>query len=140
MNKEKQKGQVMIMSVLLISSAVLGAATLMGLLVLFQLRQTADAEASARAVFAADAGIERALFEVYRNNHCDEGGGGPIRSKDLGDEFSNGDTEYVVNFDENCTVARAGGRSSRAARAFIIFLEGIESFGNQLDGPPGGDE
>ncbi|MEX2054037.1 MAG: hypothetical protein WD883_00615 [Candidatus Colwellbacteria bacterium] len=133
MKAEKQKGQVMLMSVLLISSAVLGAATLAGLLVLFQLRQTADAEASARAVFAADAGIERALYEVYRKDHCNAGGGLPIRSTELGDEFTDQSTEYLVNFHEDCTVAQSGGRSGRAARAFVIFLEGLESFGQQLD-------
>jgi len=136
MNREKEKGQVMLMSVLLISSAVLGAATLAGLLVLFQLRQTADAEASARAVFAADAGMERALFEVYRNNHCTDGGAAPIKSIELGSqgEFVTGNnSEYLVQFYDDCTVARSGGRSGRAARAFILFMEGIESFGNQFD-------
>lgn len=133
MKRVREKGQVMLLSVLLISSAVLGAATIAGLLVLFQLRQTADAEASARAVFAADAGIERSLYEKYRNPTftCD-GIGNELRSPE-GDFELSGNIEYLVRFNADCTIARSGGRAGRAARAFEIYMEGIENFGGQLD-------
>ena len=51
-NRNGEKGQLMLLSVLLISSAVLGATTVASLLVLFQLRQASDAKSSAQAVFA----------------------------------------------------------------------------------------
>ena len=48
----------MILTVLALGGAVLGATTVAGLLMLYQLRQTSDMANSARAIFAADAGTE----------------------------------------------------------------------------------
>ncbi len=124
----------MLMSVLLISSAVLGAATIAGLLVLFQLRQTADAEASAQAIFASDAGIERALYAKYQLNHC-AGGEGPDITSDEGAFAIGDDIEYRVVFEDGCNIGKSGGRSGRAARALIIYFQGIENFGGQFIGP-----
>lgn len=121
----------MLLSVLLISSAVLGAATIAGLLVLFQLRQTADAETSAQAVFAADAGIERALFEKYANDYCGDAND-EIPSEDGAFSIKE-DIQYKVKIEEGCTIAQSAGRSSRAARAFILYFTGIENFTGQLD-------
>ena len=129
----------MLLSVLLISSAVLGAATIAGILVLFQLRQTADAETSAQAVFAADAGIERVLYEKYRNPGFVCSDGLIISSIESlpEDKFTipNRDVEYKVVFEGGCTVAKSAGRSGRSARAFVLYFEGIENFGGQFLGP-----
>ena len=126
----------MLLSVLLISSAVLGAATIAGLLVLFQIRQTADAEASAQAVFAADAGMEKALYEKYRNGLiC----GGALLYPELpGDAFSveNREIDYIVSLENdaggNC-IAKSAGRSGRSTRAFILFFAGIDQFPGQYN-------
>ena len=124
----------MLLSVLLISSAVLGAATIAGLLVVFQLRQTADAESSAQSVFAADAGIERSLYEKYRGGGCVEG---MIISADEGDfTIPNRTIDYKVIFSGvGCTAVKSAGRSGRSARAFNLFFEGIENYGGQFIGP-----
>jgi len=58
-----KRGQAMLLTVMLLSSAILGATALAALLVLFQLRQATDAKASTQAIFAADSGIECVLFE-----------------------------------------------------------------------------
>lgn len=62
-HNSRQKGQTMLLTVMLLSSAILGATSLAALLVLFQLRQATDAKASTQAIFAADSGIECVLFE-----------------------------------------------------------------------------
>ena len=133
MKRFAEKGQLMLLSVLLISSAVLGAATIAGLLVLFQLRQTADAEASAQAVFASDAGIERALYEKYRNGYCGDINSQIASAGDPQDEFTiDDDIEYKIILEEGCTIAKSAGRSGRSARAFILYFTGIENFGGQF--------
>lgn len=57
-------GQVMILTVLTLGGALLGATTIAGLLMLYQVRQGADVNHSARAVYAADSGIEWGLYNL----------------------------------------------------------------------------
>jgi hypothetical protein len=54
----KRSGQVMILTVLALGGTILGAATVASLLVVYQIRQSTDLANSARAIFAADTGIE----------------------------------------------------------------------------------
>jgi hypothetical protein len=58
-------GQAMLITVLALGGAILGATTVAGLLTLYQIRATTDAQSSAKAVFAADAGVEWARFSYY---------------------------------------------------------------------------
>ncbi len=60
-------GQAMILTVLALGGTILGATTIAGLLMLYQIRQTADLANSAKAIFAADAGIEWALYDFTCN-------------------------------------------------------------------------
>lgn len=55
----------MLITVLSLGGAILGATTVAGLLTLYQIRATTDTENSAKAIFAADAGVEWALFNHY---------------------------------------------------------------------------
>lgn len=55
----------MILSVLAIGGAFIGATVIGGLLTVYQIRQTADIEASMQAIFAADAGLEWWLREYF---------------------------------------------------------------------------
>ena len=57
-----RNGQVMVLTVLALGGAILSATTIAGLLMLYQIRQTSDFANSARAIFAADAGIEWGLY------------------------------------------------------------------------------
>ncbi len=70
----KERGQVMLLTVMLLSSAILGATSVAGLLVLFQLRQASDIASSTKSIFAADAGIECAFFNEFRTirRNCGE--------------------------------------------------------------------
>ena len=58
------KGQVMILTVLIISGTILGATTIAGILMVNQIRQATNAQHSLQALFAADAGLE---WELYRS-------------------------------------------------------------------------
>lgn len=55
----------MLIAVLSLGGAILGATTVAGLLTLYQIRATTDSADSAKAIFAADAGVEWALFSHY---------------------------------------------------------------------------
>jgi len=55
----------MLIAVLSLGGAILGATTVAGLLTLYQIRATTDTANSAKAIFAADAGVEWALFNHY---------------------------------------------------------------------------
>lgn len=117
-------GQVMVLTVLALGGTILGATTIAGLLMLYQIRQTTDMANSARAIFAADAGIEKSLYDMFCN-------------KDLGNcpapnpgRFGNGATVNAVCYDgtgaavtcsdPNVTVKRirSVGQAGDAARAF----------------------
>jgi hypothetical protein len=65
MHKSK-KGQIMLMSVLTLGAVMLGATVVAGFLVLYQIRMSSNAADSAKAIFAADAGIEWAIFSFTR--------------------------------------------------------------------------
>ncbi len=55
----------MLIAVLSLGGAILAATTVAGFLTLYQIRATTDTQNSAKAIFAADAGIEWALFNHY---------------------------------------------------------------------------
>lgn len=55
----------MLIAVLSLGGAILGATAIAGFLTLYQIRTTADTENSAKAIFAADAGVEWSQFEYY---------------------------------------------------------------------------
>lgn len=57
------KGQVMLLTVLILSGTVLAATTIAGLLTLFQIRQSSNISNSTAAIYAADSGIE---YELYK--------------------------------------------------------------------------
>jgi hypothetical protein len=58
----------MLIAVLALGGAILGATTVAGLMTLYQIRATTDTADSAKAIFAADAGVEWALFNYYCPN------------------------------------------------------------------------
>lgn len=65
------KGQVMLLTVLIVSGTILGATTIAGLLTLYQIRQATNFGQSVQALFAADTGLEWALYRKFAET--DEG-------------------------------------------------------------------
>lgn len=61
-NNRKREGQVMLLSIVLLGGVILSATAIGGLLMVFQIRQGNDAVNSAKALFAADTGLE---WETY---------------------------------------------------------------------------
>ncbi len=64
----KRSGQVMILTVMALGGAILGATTIAGLLMLYQIRQATDLANSGKAIYAADAGIEWTLYNWFCAN------------------------------------------------------------------------
>ncbi len=64
-NGGRRRGQAMLIAVLSLGSAILGATTIAGLLTLYQLRAANDTQNSAKALFAADAEVEWTLDDYY---------------------------------------------------------------------------
>ncbi len=60
-----RSGQAMLIAVLSLGGAILGATAVAGLLTLYQLRAANDEQNSAKAIFAADSGVEWTLFDYY---------------------------------------------------------------------------
>lgn len=139
----------MLISVLIISGALLSATVLASILTLNQLSSVRGAEESAQAIFAADAGVERALYQKfqvapagvgYEMSCTDE----PQTSDDFNislEKFNSNSSKvsYDIRFlptgNDDCALATqviSGGRSHNTSRAFQIYLEGIESFGGQF--------
>jgi len=111
MKKGKQKGQMMLFTVMVLSGAILSATTLAALLVLFQLRQTSDVAASTRAIFAADTGIECAFYDRFRTTSlplCT----GTVNTLDNGAEF-----RMISSGPDSI---KSVGKFARSARAFEV--------------------
>lgn len=121
-----KKGQVMIMTTLAIGGTILGAATIAGLLIVYQIRQTTDLADSAKAIFAADAGIEWGLYNFFHAT-TPIGDPNPLSS---GAEFviKCYDGEIPPNL-INCSALsttssiRSIGTARGVSRAFLIYLQ-----------------
>lgn len=64
-NVSRRNGQVMILTVLALGGAILGATTIAGILMLYQIRQATDLTNSGKAIYAADAGLEWTLYNWF---------------------------------------------------------------------------
>jgi len=60
-----RRGQAMLIAVLSLGGAMLAATTIAGLLILYQLRASTDSAHSSQAIFAADTGVDWALYDYY---------------------------------------------------------------------------
>lgn len=126
---QQQNGQAMLTAVMSISGAILGATAVAGFLMLYQLRASTDSENSAKAIFAADSGVEWTLFNYYCSQavppRC-SGGGYPTSP------LANGATFQVTCYDaggnalascnDTTTTASAVslGLSANSRRAFAL--------------------
>jgi hypothetical protein len=63
-----EKGQVMLLTVLVIGGLLLGASSIAGLLMVYQLRQASDIANSTKAIFAADTGLEWELYRMFKDS------------------------------------------------------------------------
>lgn len=132
----------MILTVFTLGGALLGATTIAGLLMLYQVRQGADVAQSARALFAADAGIEWGLYNLLCSSDptkapCPESQAPDFRNgakvevrclDDAGNEVPNCSPESTVTI-------KSLGRSGNVARAFCALsnCDGVPEDGDTQD-------
>lgn len=135
----------MLIAVLSLGGAILGATTVAGLLTLYQLRAANDSQNSAKAIFAADSGVEWTLFDYYCgiDNRCPSGapdGGQITLPADALPSFTggsnatlsvtcsdvNGDPSVCSDTSTTVSAVTIGG-SSNSKRAFAVSLMGATS-------------
>jgi hypothetical protein len=132
--KNSRSGQAMLIAVLALGGAILGATAVAGLLTLYQIRATTDTANSAKAIFAADAGTEWALFNYYCGVDPGQCPSGPLATT----TFSGSGATVVVSCYDNygatgdaipcnntsTVVAISSGIANGSERAFFIGLSG----------------
>ena len=124
----------MLIAVLALGGAILGATTVAGLLTLYQIRATTDTANSAKAIFAADTGTEWALFNYYCGVTPDQCPDGPLVTSTFAGSgasmtvscYENYDaTGYPILCSNTSTVAAiSSGVANGSERAFFIGLSG----------------
>lgn len=104
----------MLLATVVISATLLAATTLAGLLMVNQIRQSANAEQSARAIFAADAGLEHQLYQFYKE--------APDCSIAPPDFSNNSEVDTKMEREGSDVVIKSVGTSGRASRSFLLNL------------------
>jgi len=112
----------MLLTVLTLGGTLLGATTIAGLLMIYQVRQGTDLSQSARAIFAADAGVEWGLYNVI----CDAADGAktPCPISAAPPTFANGTTLEVTCRDDS------GIRIPDCNSSTTVSIKSIGSYGN----------
>lgn len=128
------QGQLMIITVLVLGGAIMGASTIAGFLMTRSIRQSTLAEDSAKAIFAADAGLENLMFECVKKSNCNcSSPPGPCKNKQVknicnaADHLEN-DACYIISFsrdsaglfEELRSVGFSDFQTKRTARALIV--------------------
>jgi hypothetical protein len=119
-------GQVMILAVLTLGGAILGVTAIAGLLMLYQIRQSTDFQNSAKSIFAADAGVEWALYSYYQPPQ------GSLPSFSDGaslavDCYDASDNQLAACDMANSSYAISKGTARDTKRAFFVKLTGATS-------------
>lgn len=100
-------GQVMLLTVLILGSMVLSASTIAGYLMALKIRASSDIANSAKAIFAADTGIEWELYKQFKNPDYPK----PLLSNNA-DFVSSNDGQNIKSI----------GQAGNSSRAFEIQL------------------
>lgn len=126
----QNSGQVMLITVLALSGALLGATTISGLLMLYQIRQTADVVNSTKAIFAADAGLEWRLYKFFKTDSqtckdCPDGGQCPQPTFANNASFQSTCQEQIFGAEQNITL-RSVGKAFKNSRALeLVFTRSL---------------
>ena len=124
--KTKTSGQVMLLAVGLIGASILTATTIAGYLMLQRIKMASNFIDSAKAVFAADAGIE---CELYKYNFSDPTDPQNIDCEAL--SFEDGKTSIrtsiVTDASSTPQYVKSIGTSNKSKRAFMMNFVGATS-------------
>jgi len=131
---EARRGQAMLLAILTLGATMLGATTIAGLLMVYQIRQVTNFRDSAESIFAADAGTEWALYSYFQQGVPQV----PPPGKNLGGGVSQLGNDAMVSVacfdvndvaypcsDETDTIeAVARGSTANTKRTFITTFSG----------------
>lgn len=111
-------GQVMLLTILVLSGTILGATTIAGFLTLYQIRQSTDIINSAKAIFAADAGLECEFYNYTKKgkiaSFCNDG---------VINQLTNG-ASFITSVDTGPPyVIKSSGTAGNAIRVFEAILK-----------------
>ncbi|MDP2598610.1 MAG: hypothetical protein Q8P49_02145 [Candidatus Liptonbacteria bacterium] len=109
-----RRGQAMILSILALGGSILGATTIAGLLMAYQIRGTTDSVNSAKAIFAADGGIECGLYNFIKDP--------TVQCPNPSSPFPNG-ASYVNTLDLTAQILFSQGIAATAQRGFLVPLQ-----------------
>jgi len=108
----------MLLTVILLSGAVLASTSLAGLLILYQLRQATDTKSSMQAIFAADTGIEWAFYNENKRPISEREAYPKTINLTSTPSLSNGATATITKSATDALPIKSIGQSGRSARAF----------------------
>lgn len=106
--KNRKKGQIMLLTVLLLGASMFLASTIAGYLLLLRIRQSSDTANSAKAIYAAESGIEWDLYRRFKNSARPA----PV--------FENGASLNVVR--DGSSTTKSIGSSNNIFRAFLLTI------------------
>lgn len=93
-----QGGQLMLTTVLILGGAMIGASLIAGFLTTQSIRQSTLAADSAKAIFAADAGLDAIYYQCVIQQNCpDSVGGSTTTCTDVTTALENGSC-YVASY------------------------------------------
>jgi hypothetical protein len=122
---QNRSGQAMLIATLALGGAILGATAIAGYLTAYQIRATTDFANSAKAIFAADAGTEWALYDYFVDSSTPMVAMGNGASVSVSCADVAGDT--VSCGDPTAVQAVSDGSAADAERAFFLSFGGATS-------------
>jgi len=121
----------MLLSVMLVSAAMIGATAIGGFVVIQQFKQVHSAYDSTQALFAADAGIESAMFCITQIVNCDDTGDIPTPTF----SYPNVSVGMSFNIAGSIYTVTAEGRQSLLVIFLGICLGVVVEISESLRGP-----
>jgi hypothetical protein len=125
----RRSGQAMLLATLTLGGAILGATSLAGLLMLYQIRATTDSVNSAKAIFVADSGVNWALYTYFHppaGSLPASNGFFSLIDASVTVTCYDANANTIACDDSNATDAISEGTSNGARRAFLVI------FGNEI--------
>lgn len=126
---KKQSGQVMLLTVVVLSGTLMTVSGIVGFLMLHKIRQSTDIVSSAKAIFAADSGIEWELYRCFKCKSveiCDSDCASPYDNPPS--MFNNSEFTTTITFGASSTPTfiKSIGKAGNTARAFLMMLQGAK--------------
>lgn len=116
---KKNDGQAILVLTMILGAGILGITTIAGFISVQKIRGATDVRDSVKAIYAADAGTDCALYELYVNYATSSEIGGKCN-------FTIGGSDVNVSYDSSANVIKSIGESGRVSRGFGLFLGNIE--------------